>query len=257
MLYLTPDGNPPSGDSICFEKKRQLEESGHLGNISYKEDIIALLDIFEQLCKADIVRAFFRDFKKYLNLRYKGEHNMEETKFIADFVKGNTARLKTALNIISCDMAVKNEIWKLAIAELKEFARNKNLKIEIKPTVEELSEKWADICIWPNKWKNGRIVFRFERAGMRDAWIGVEKLPYALLTAAKVPLGLPEFNEDPPNIGKWTPEYNAYTLWDKILDTAPDCNRSIFAAFLIDESLRLATGIENLSGEAQWGNIEL
>jgi PD-(D/E)XK nuclease superfamily len=92
LFYLTPDGRDPSEKSI--PKEKLLKKKDAIQSISFKEDIIELFDQFELVCKADNVRAFIKDFQKYLKQHFLGEKIMGESEFIKDYIKNNPEIIK-------------------------------------------------------------------------------------------------------------------------------------------------------------------
>lgn len=54
FIYLTPEGNIPSQNSISEQRLRSLLSEGHFTTMSYKEDIKKWLDECIVICKSDI-----------------------------------------------------------------------------------------------------------------------------------------------------------------------------------------------------------
>src|SRR5208282_1321105 len=61
LIYMTLNGCDPSGERDQA-KAAELEPGKKFLKVSYKEDIKAWLEVCCQICRADKVRSFLRDF---------------------------------------------------------------------------------------------------------------------------------------------------------------------------------------------------
>lgn len=98
LLYLTPYGNPPSVKSIEEDKKNKLLHDNKLKLISYKEDIIPLIDKWIIICEADNVIYFLREFKKYLETTFLGKNTLNMSNELRRIIRDNKGNVKKIVN---------------------------------------------------------------------------------------------------------------------------------------------------------------
>jgi len=103
LLYLSPEGNLPSKESIDKSKLELLMATKKIQTVSYS-DVVALLKKYETVCHADNVREFIRQFQQYIKQEYLGESFMGETNFVADYLHSHPEILKHA-------DALRHAIW--------------------------------------------------------------------------------------------------------------------------------------------------
>lgn len=63
FIYLTPDNDIPSQNSISKQRRESLVREGHFTTMSYKEDIKKWLDECIVICKSDRYKFFLKDMK--------------------------------------------------------------------------------------------------------------------------------------------------------------------------------------------------
>jgi hypothetical protein len=76
LLYLNPYGLDPTEKSISEYYKRQLIDNKQLKIISYKQDIIKLIDRWLVVCEAPNVSYFIKEFKKFLEVKFLGGNTL-------------------------------------------------------------------------------------------------------------------------------------------------------------------------------------
>jgi hypothetical protein len=80
LLYLSPYGLDPKLKSINEKLKESLIREKKLKIISYKNDIINLINNWLVLCEADNVSHFLKEFKKYLEIKFLGKNTLNMSK---------------------------------------------------------------------------------------------------------------------------------------------------------------------------------
>jgi hypothetical protein len=145
LFYLTPYGHEPSQKSIKQKKYEDLVQDKKLSLLSYESDVISLLDGFIQVCMAENVQSFLREFQGYLKQQYKGEKVMDENG-ITRRVISEEKNWALALSVASQIDAVKNKIWEATSEQLQEWGKIN--KYEVKILVKEIQDmrpKWTSI----------------------------------------------------------------------------------------------------------------
>lgn len=128
LLYLTPDGNLPSIESIGELRRKQLEESGVLRYLSYRGHIIDLIDEFEDNSESEKVKTFIRDFNQKLRQWYGGETNMGESTHIKEFIIENN-KVALTLDIFEAKDEVLQSLLFSLVAELKTYLEKQGYEI--------------------------------------------------------------------------------------------------------------------------------
>lgn len=96
LLYLNPYGSIPTEKSIDNEYKEELFSNKQYKRISYKNDILILIDKWSAICEADNVTFFIKEFKKYLKLKFLGNNTINMSTKLREIIKNNQAEV-TAL----------------------------------------------------------------------------------------------------------------------------------------------------------------
>ncbi len=89
LFYLTPDGVDPSVTSIENDMLLKLKNDKKFHILSYKNDIINLLDKWIQVCQAEKVTHFLKQFRIYLQTKFLGNKTMSITNNIKELVIEN------------------------------------------------------------------------------------------------------------------------------------------------------------------------
>ena len=89
LFYLTPDGVDPSLTSIDKELLTEIRDNKKFHVLSYKNDIINLLDKWIQVCQAEKVTQFLKQFKNHLQSKFFANKTMNITSNIKDLVFTN------------------------------------------------------------------------------------------------------------------------------------------------------------------------
>lgn len=107
LLYLTPYGSEPSEKSIDDELKQELIEGEKLKIISYKHDIIDLINRWLVICEADSVSHFIKEFKKFLEIKFLGNNTLNMSKNLRQIIYQNETEVQS---LVAEYKAIENEI---------------------------------------------------------------------------------------------------------------------------------------------------
>jgi hypothetical protein len=258
LFYLTPDGDEPSDYSIKAEDRDRLYNSKTLQYLSYSEEIINLFQKFEQLCQADNVRAFIREFNKHLKQRFRGETYMTDSTFISDFLKKSIDNQITALQLLESKSAVLQPLLDSFNSEIRGYCKKRNLKINlITENAENVinASSWSDfLIISETHWTDTRIGFQFEKKTGKSLAYGVmgkdaeaqflnikNKLEYTHGNNGDWPI----FSYFPSPLDNWGDHLDA---WKKMIQTDPSKESALMVEFreIIDPLLLEMKELEGL-----------
>ena len=119
MLYLSPYGTDPKKKSISIKRKEELITEKKLSIISYKDDIINLINSWLIICEADNVSHFLKEFKKYLEIKFLGKNTLNMSKELRTVIRNNEREVQ---HLVREYKAIENEILsKYLFLSVKEF----------------------------------------------------------------------------------------------------------------------------------------
>ncbi|SNR67031.1 PDDEXK-like family protein [Lutibacter flavus] len=98
LLYLNPYGLEPTTNSIKEKLKENLIEQKKLKIISYKDDIISLINNWLVICEADNVSHFLKEFKKYLEIKFLGKNTLNMSKELRTIIHENEREVQHLVN---------------------------------------------------------------------------------------------------------------------------------------------------------------
>lgn len=98
LFYLTPYGHEPTTLSISEELKNRLKEHKKFQVISYKHDIINLINNWLVICEADNVSHFLKEFKKYLEIKFLGKNTLNMSKELRALIYTNEREVQQLVN---------------------------------------------------------------------------------------------------------------------------------------------------------------
>jgi len=107
LLYLNPYGEEPSEKSIDTNFKQKLIDKKQFKIISYKEDIINLINKWLVICEADNVSHFIKEFKKFIEFKFLGNNTLNMSKNLRELIYKNEIEVKSLVNEYS---AIETEI---------------------------------------------------------------------------------------------------------------------------------------------------
>jgi len=98
LLYLNPYGLEPSENSIKNKFKENLIEQKKLKIISYKHDIINLINSWLVICEADNVSHFLKEFRKFLEVKFLGKNTLNMSKELRSIIYNNEPEVQQIVN---------------------------------------------------------------------------------------------------------------------------------------------------------------
>ena len=107
LFYLTPYGSEPSEKSIDEILKQELIENEKLKIISYKHDIIDLINRWLVICEAESVSHFIKEFKKFLEIKFLGNNTLNMSKNLREIIYQNQTEVES---LVAEYKAIENEI---------------------------------------------------------------------------------------------------------------------------------------------------
>lgn len=107
LLYLSPYGSEPKTKSIKEKLKESLIEKKKLKIISYKDDIISLINNWLVICEADNVSHFLKEFKKYLEIKFLGKNTLNMSKELRAIIHKNE---REVIQLVNEYKGIENEI---------------------------------------------------------------------------------------------------------------------------------------------------
>ncbi|MFC6861218.1 PDDEXK-like family protein [Zunongwangia atlantica] len=98
LFYLNPYGLEPNEKSIDNELKVKLQKQNKLKVLSYKKDIIKLINNWLIICEADNVNNFLKEFKKYLETKFLGKKTLNMSKELRTIIFENQREVQYLVN---------------------------------------------------------------------------------------------------------------------------------------------------------------
>lgn len=153
LFYLAPAEKRIGEHSLTLEDYEAYTSDNKLRMISYEFDIIDLVHSFALHCESERVRFFILEFEKKLKQMFMGEEQLDESKFIAEYILKSEENLDLSFKIIKGIHEVKQKLQTEFNTQLSEIALEFGLHFE-------------DSKFTPQGWKKYRIGFRYEGGGM-------------------------------------------------------------------------------------------
>lgn len=95
LVYLTPHGKKPADVSISMDNWNERLAAGTICSLSYKNDILPMMEEWEAKCKAERVRSFLREFKTHLHVKFLGGNNLNMTKALENIIRIDAETVKS------------------------------------------------------------------------------------------------------------------------------------------------------------------
>lgn len=121
LLYLSPYGSEPTEKSLDVISKNALISDGKLKIISYKHDILNLINKWISICEAENVSHFLKEFKKFLEIKFLGKNTLNMSKEIRELIYGNQIAVQ---EIVTEYKNIENEIVDKLNSVGKELEKN-------------------------------------------------------------------------------------------------------------------------------------
>lgn len=107
LLYLNPYGLEPSSKSINNKFKEDLIEQKKFKVISYKHDIINLINNWLVICEAENVSHFLKEFKKFIKIKFLGKNTLNMSKELRSIIYNNELEVQ---QIVDEYKKIENEV---------------------------------------------------------------------------------------------------------------------------------------------------
>lgn len=107
LLYLNPYGLEPTSLSIDEKTKKVLIDQKKIKIVSYKYDIINLINKWLTICEAENVSHFLKEFKKFLEIKFLGKNTLNMSKELRDIINNNEPEVQQLVNEY---IQIENEI---------------------------------------------------------------------------------------------------------------------------------------------------
>jgi hypothetical protein len=242
LFYLSPYGTPPSDVSITQAERDALYANEKLTLLSYQKDMLLILDGFIQVCMAENVQAFLKDFQKYLKQQYVGEKEMSEKEYIRTFISKDE-NLSLAWGVASQINEIKNKLWEKTIDQLVQWAKENSYMIDVKSkSVDDMAV--VKELVWVSEGCSSvwtlEVGFDGNRKDLLWAVRGDGKVVgNDILQTAKPQLGYRAENRNAPNIftefpspfnGNWNVDPRP---WDAMVEQSN--GRNAFVSMIIAE----------------------
>ena len=180
LLYLTSEGLDASEVSMNKCEREELQKVGSLKNISYSDTIIPIFESFTNICEADNVRAFLKDFTCYLKKHFRGERIMSESNYIQDYVKQNPQHQNIALEVAFSRYEILDPLLKSLADELRAYLRKAYPSSQYKLTVIQSSAELLNSRKYVNlltlrreNWSKTCIAYQFDGTRAKGLCYGV------------------------------------------------------------------------------------
>ena len=107
LLYLNPYGFDPTNKSIDEETKKTLIEQEKFKIISYKTDIINLINCWLSICEANNVSYFLKEFKKFIEIKFLGKNTLNMSKELRTIIYNNQREVQ---QLVTVYREIENEV---------------------------------------------------------------------------------------------------------------------------------------------------
>lgn len=98
LLYLNPYGSEPTEKSISKELRKNLQKQNTFQIISYKHDILNLINNWIAICEADNVSYFLKELKKYLETKFLGKNTLNMSNDLRKIIYENETAVKALVD---------------------------------------------------------------------------------------------------------------------------------------------------------------
>jgi hypothetical protein len=129
LIYLTPYGKLPGDNSITIAEWERLVGAQQAKIANYGTDIISLLDVWQERCKADKVRHFLKDFKQYVHHKVNQNIFMEDQNTIVAYALANEQNITAALSVANNIDAIQNALLRKLKTQLEEVAQRQGVTL--------------------------------------------------------------------------------------------------------------------------------
>ena len=183
LLYLNPYGSEPRSKSIDSDTKENLIKQEKFKIISYKNDIINLINNWLIICEADNVSYFLKEFKKYLEIKFLGKNTLNMSKDLRTIIENNKREVQ---QLVKEYRDIENEVINKLNLVGKELDK---INLELDSEV-EISKSGLF------NWANSRVYKYSVSKKQNKIWVRLVKNEIDLVSCYYLQEGTdPKFNE--------------------------------------------------------------
>lgn len=173
-IYLSPDGSPPSEESITLTDRTNYKEKNQFLTLSYSS-LRKWVKTCCNHCQSERVRAFLKDFELYLHYNFEGGTTMAESDLIIKNILSSDGNLDAAFLLAGSINKVKNrliDMLKEQIEKNEEFSRS---GLRIHKWEPAQGNKYSGFSFDKKDWKRYIIAFEWEYTEYQNFSYGIAK----------------------------------------------------------------------------------
>lgn len=207
-VYLSNEGRDPSEESISTNTLKDVLKDEELKIVSFTQ-IHKLVSEWRNICQADRVRGFLKDFESYIHHEFEGGSIMSIENTVVDQALSNANNLEAALHIANNVNGIKERL----LNQLKVDIENKlkadklGLKFVWELKQWDREENGSVFKFSEDAWKNYYICFAPDKNQLKNFFFGITnddgKKPIPDIEKYLSSLGLGEKSE-------WWPWYQYF-----------------------------------------------
>jgi len=176
LYYLTPDGKDSSTKSLTRYDTQEImsPEEAKVQTLSWRHQVLALMDRWSRMAKSPTVRAFLELARKAIG-RKIGEGEIMEEAVVFEAIGKSEDHLRAAKDIFDSWQSYQNNLLEKEFkAALERFAHNLGFRLEPSGTQ---ADTLSDFSFYKEGWKHVCICFEFDSDRYRNIDYGIAKLP--------------------------------------------------------------------------------
>jgi hypothetical protein len=176
LFYLTPDGTPPSEESIDPPSREEAEKVGRLCLLSYSR-LPEWLSDCQGDCQSERVRVFIDDFIAYLRRTFEGVRDMTDEEAIVNAAIANGDGVEAALAVAAAKDAIKDKLLDRLRQQMEmAFRESRPGKARWKLTQDtQLREQFAGFSVEHTPSSRYALYLQFQASDCNDLMYGVTK----------------------------------------------------------------------------------
>lgn len=174
FLYLHPQGSPPTDESIPEKIRIDYENKGKFKIVSYSL-IRDWIKKCRDICQADRVRIFLKDFETYLQHTFEGGATVAERNIIVNQALGSQEALEAALYISYSVNEIKNSLLGRLEKNIRDRLKNDENNLELIWELKDWEKKsYVSFYFVEKEWRNYRISFEAQSTGLNNMIYGIK-----------------------------------------------------------------------------------
>lgn len=210
LIYLSPNGESPSIYSTGGDQFDTLRL------ISYADWNQWLVKCAEK-ARSKRVQFFIEEFVRYINKKFFGVKNMNETNFLVSQILLSSDKIKSAFEIYATHNALLENLLDKLTTDINRCVADRNFQLTVLPD-NDLSKVNAGISFKVNEFDS--YIFRLEFAGAsyRKAFIGIKKVHHEIPDKESLKLALSAISGYTKLENIW-PWYKEFPTFNGIFDS--------------------------------------